>query len=89
MKDSLIAQAHVLKPIMQIGKAGITQGVIDQLDHELEERSLVKVKLLKTSLLADKKVLAQELATKTGSELVQVVGYVVVLFREKKKRANK
>ena len=87
MKDPLIAKAHALKPVMQIGKNGITQGVIDQLEHELDERELVKIKFLKSGLTDDKKVLAQELATKTQAKVVQVIGHTIILFRQKKKRA--
>jgi RNA-binding protein len=83
---ALRSQAHHLDPIMHIGKAGMTQGVVAQLKDELAARHLVKVKLLPAALpdeptKAHRHGLAQLLAEATGATLVSVVGSVVTLYK--------
>jgi len=80
-------KAKALKAVMVIGKNGITQGSITLLDRELEQKGLVKVKLLANYLRAsgrDRKEVAQELAALGCARLISLVGNVVVLYREKK-----
>lgn len=83
MKDPLIAQAHHLKPIVQIGKDGLSDGLIDMISHELKERELIKVKFLKNAEVDDKKEFAQEVAQKTQSRVVQVIGHTIVLYKKR------
>lgn len=75
--------ANRLKPIAQIGKHGISDSFINQLDELLENKELVKVNILETSLLSAKEV-ANELAQRTNSEFVQAIGNKFVLYREAK-----
>jgi RNA-binding protein len=75
-------RARDLKPVMSIGKNGITEGAIKQLDIDLETKQLIKVKLLKTFLDShDKKEVAEQLALMTKSKIVQIVGHTVILYR--------
>jgi len=64
------AKARTLYPAMQIGKSGITQGLIRELQKQLKLKKLIKIKLMK-SFIEDKnkKEVAKELARKTGAEL--------------------
>lgn len=81
---SLKTQAAVLKPVVQIGKNGLTKEVLAQIGKYLKKHKLMKVKLLKASFLErPKKELVQELADRTQSILVHHVGFVVVLYRER------
>ncbi|MCT4594859.1 MAG: ribosome assembly RNA-binding protein YhbY [Anaeromicrobium sp.] len=75
--------ANKMKPIAQIGKNGITESFISQLDDMLESKELIKVNILETSLL-DAKEAANELARLTNSEFVQAIGNKFVLYREAK-----
>ena len=82
----LRAQGRALDPVLHIGKEGVTPGIIAQLDRELEARRLVKVRLRASALpeepgKQDRKALARELADATRSEVIDVVGNVVVLHR--------
>ncbi|GAB6088032.1 ribosome assembly RNA-binding protein YhbY [Alkaliphilus crotonatoxidans] len=83
-RSYLKALAHKEKPITQIGKGGITENFIEQLDLALEARELVKISLLETSLL-DAKEVANELAEELRAEFVQAIGNRFVLYRESKK----
>ncbi len=78
--------ANNLNPIFQIGKNGITDNFIKQIDEALEAREIVKIKVLNNSFL-DAKDVASELAEKTNAEFVQSIGNKFVLYRES--RENK
>ena len=77
-------QARNLIPVMAIGKNGITQGSVQQLEKELDVRGLVKVRLLKGYLeghTIERKEGAAELAKLARATLVQIVGNIAVLYR--------
>lgn len=70
--------AHDLQPIVHVGEAGVTAGVVASLDAALEANELVKVKLHEPE---DKKGMAADLATRGRAELCGLVGHVVILYR--------
>lgn len=80
-KRYLRSMAHHLTPIFQIGKGGINDNLIKQLDDVLEARELIKISILQ-NCEEDKKVVAEEVAQKTNAELVQLIGMTIVLYRE-------
>lgn len=79
-RSYLKGQANNLNSIIQIGKDGISQGLIEQTEKSLENHELVKGRVLNNSLV-DAKEAANELAQKCEAELIQVIGNVFVLFR--------
>ena len=74
-----------MDPILQIGKGGVTDSVITQADETLEARELIKGRVLPNSM-EDIHSVARELAERTNSELVQVIGRNFLLYRESKKK---
>lgn len=73
--------AHPLKPILQIGKEGVTEAVIDTVESAFRTRELLKVKVLETAPSEAREV-GTELANGVeGAQLVQVIGRTVVLYR--------
>jgi RNA-binding protein len=76
--------ANSLEPIFQVGKNGITENFIKQVDEALEKREIIKIKVLNNSML-DAKEVASMLAEKTNAEFVQSIGNKFVLYRESKK----
>ncbi len=97
-RAALRAEANGLDPIFQIGKEGVTESVIAQVEDTFNTRELFKVKVhLETSPETPKEI-AQKIAEATKCDVVQVVGGTIVLFRinlmlrqraaEKKKRAK-
>lgn len=80
-KKYLKGLAHPLTPAVQVGKEGISQGVVEAADKELLLRELIKVKIGKNSSLEKKKA-GEEMAGRTGSHLVQIIGKTLVLYRE-------
>ena len=76
----LRALAHELKPIVQVGKGGIDDGLVKAIDRALADHELVKVKIGEGAGL-DRHEAADEIAAQTHSEVAQVLGNVVVLYR--------
>ena len=77
----LIGLAMNLDPIYNIGKGGLTTEFIDGISEALEARELIKVSVLK-NCADDPKELARVLSERTHSELIQVIGKKIVLYRE-------
>ncbi len=76
--------ANPIEAIFQIGKSGISDNLIKQVDDALEARELIKLTTLETAP-EDANELANELASKTRSAVVQVMGRKITLYRKKKK----
>ena len=72
--------ANSARPILQVGKEGISENIIKQVDDALTARELIKGKVLETAPGFAGEIAAQ-LAEATGSEVVQVIGMRFVLFR--------
>ena len=72
-----------ITPILQIGKSSVTPELISAVDEALEARELIKKHILK-NWVDDPKEIAQVIAERTRSEVVQVIGKKVVLYRESK-----
>ena len=83
---SLLSQINHLKPIIRIGKNGLTESSINDIKFHLKKRKIIKVRLLKSFINdKDKKELAKEMALKTGSDLIKQVGFVVTLIEKEEK----
>lgn len=75
--------ANRIDTILQVGKGGINENLIKQVDDALEARELIKLHNLETSPLSAKEAM-NELAAATDSEAVTAVGNRFVLYRESK-----
>ena len=73
--------ASTTETILIVGKDGIAENLIKQADDALEARELIKGKVLENSLLTAREA-AEELASATRSEVVQVIGNKFVLYRQ-------
>ena len=74
--------ANTIDTIVQVGKDGIGENLIKQVDDALEARELIKGRVLDNNLEYDARLAAEELAKATRSEVVQVIGTKFVLYRE-------
>lgn len=85
-KRSMRNRSSSTKPLVQIGKHGVTDGIIEAIDSHLERTETVKVRVLKTGLKEmDVKDISREIIEKTGSDLVEIRGHTFVLHRKKGK----
>ncbi|NSW90596.1 MAG: ribosome assembly RNA-binding protein YhbY [Firmicutes bacterium] len=75
--------ANSIQSLFQVGKCGINENVIKQFNDALEARELVKATVLKNSE-EDVEVICAQIAEKTNSEIVQIIGNKFVLYRESK-----
>ncbi|PNV63803.1 ribosome assembly RNA-binding protein YhbY [Clostridium sp. chh4-2] len=75
--------AMTMEPIFQIGKSSVTPEITTAVDEALEARELIKLTVLK-NCLDDGRSIAEVLAERTHSEVVQVIGKKIVLYREAK-----
>lgn len=82
-KRYLRSLAHNTDPTFQIGKGGINENMINQIDDTLENRELIKIHVLQNNV-DDKSELATTLSDATNSEVVQIIGSMIVLYRESK-----
>lgn len=76
--------AMTMDPIFQIGKNSITPELSDAISSALDARELIKISVLK-NCFDDPKELAQTLAGRTKSQVVQVIGKKIVLYKPDKK----
>lgn len=75
--------ANDYETILQVGKMGISENTVKQVDDALEARELIKMSVLETSPLTSREV-ADELAKKVKADVVQVIGRKFILYRESK-----
>lgn len=92
-RAALKTQAMQLDSIFQIGKSSLTPEVVNAVRDALKARELIKVSVLK-NCVDDPREIARVLSERTGSEVVQVIGKKIVLYKlnfeleEKRKRAS-
>ena len=72
-----------LDPIFQIGKSSVTPELTAAVAEALEARELIKLSILK-NCLDDGREIAAILAERTLSEVVQVIGKKIVLYKQAK-----
>jgi RNA-binding protein len=83
-KSHLRALAHKLKPVVQIGHQGLTEGVLAALEVALERHELIKVKVSGEAEVeaAD---LQPEVEKATKSQVAQIIGHTLVVYRRRDK----
>lgn len=84
-KKFLKGLAHDLPALVQVGKEGISESLIEATDFELTRRELIKVKLGKNSGVA-KDEGGTVISEATNSCLVQIIGKTLILYRHNPKR---
>lgn len=79
---SLKSEANSLNPILNIGKNGVSDSLIEELKKHIKANRLVKVKVLKSAEEEKNlKEIAEELTEKTKSTLIEIKGRTLVLYR--------
>lgn len=79
-RAALRAMANTADTILQVGKSGIGSNLICQTEEALTARELIKMRVLETCPLTAREV-AQQLASATKADIVQVIGSRFVLYR--------
>jgi RNA-binding protein len=76
----LRGQAHALKPVVQIGKMGLSEAALRQIDEALADHELIKVQAVAPK--EEKQEMARQIEEATGAEVVGLIGHVLILFRQ-------
>ena len=77
-----------MEPIFQVGKSSMTPGLTQAISEALEARELIKISVLK-NCADDHRELAEIISERTRSQVVQVIGKKIVLYREGKDEKKK
>lgn len=80
-KRFLRGEAHHLKPIFQVGKDGVNENMLKQINEALEKRELIKVSILQ-NCIENKEEVAEALSAGTASFVVQIIGNTIILYKE-------
>ena len=73
---------HGLRPTVHVGKEGVTDTLIEEITKQVKNRKVVKVRLL-PSVEEDRKLVAEDLAKRSNSVMIEVVGHTVLLCDRK------
>ncbi|WP_096188326.1 ribosome assembly RNA-binding protein YhbY [Evansella halocellulosilytica] len=84
-KRFLRSEAHNIKPIFQVGKGGVNDNLIKQVDDALEARELIKVSILQ-NCDEDKYDVAKVFEKGAEAAVVQVIGSTIILYKESKEQ---
>lgn len=83
-RAALRAIAGTMDTIFQVGKGGINEALISQVSDALRKRELIKLRVLDNSAYTSREA-AEEIAEKTGADVVQVIGNRFVIFKRNPK----
>ena len=72
--------AHDLQPVVIVGGAGVTDGVVSMVENSLAAHELIKVKF--NEYKDEIRELTADLCEKTDATLVRIIGFTAILFRE-------
>lgn len=84
-RQYLKAQAHALNPVILVGEAGLSDNLLAELDRTLAHHELIKVRLPALDR-NERDSLAEEIVTRSGAEMVQMIGRVLVIYRAGEKQ---
>ncbi len=84
---ALRARGHHLDPVVILGSAGLSKGVIREIDLSLNHHELMKIKVASTDR-ADRDKLINDICAQIGAELVQRVGHIALIYRARKAQST-
>lgn len=73
--------AMTMDPVIHIGKSGVTPELVQSVEEAIEKRELIKLAVLKNCMEAPRGI-ADQVAQRTRSECVQIIGKKIVLYRK-------
>jgi RNA-binding protein len=82
-KRFLRSEGHHIKPVFQVGKAGVNKNLIKQVAEALEARELIKLSILQ-NCEEDKEEVAKSIAVGAKAEVVQIIGKTIIFYKESK-----
>jgi len=90
MKRRIRRKMSAERPTIRVGKEGATRKVVDEVSRQLENREIVKVRILKTALKEKSaKYLASKISEQTDSTLIDLRGHTFILYKPRKGEGEK
>ena len=80
-KQYLKGLAHSLKPVVQLGQNGLTEGVLAEIDGALAHHELIKIKVPSDDR-EEKNLIMDTIVRETKSIKLQVIGHVLIVYRQ-------
>lgn len=80
-KQHLKGLAHAIKPVVQLGNNGLTEGVLAEIEGAIKHHELIKVKI-PTDDKEEKALIVDAIVRETGAFKLQTIGHVLVLFKQ-------
>ena len=80
LRQALRGHGHALSAVVQVGKAGVTKSLLEQVQLVLADHELVKIKVGSESPV-DRFEVAERLASEPGVNIVQIVGRVILIYK--------
>jgi RNA-binding protein len=84
-KQYLKGLAHPLKPVIQLGNNGLTEGVLAEIENAISHHELIKVKV-PTDDRDEKQLIMEAIIRETGAVKLQVIGHTLVMFRQSEEK---
>lgn len=88
-RQYLKAKAHALKPVLHVGKAGVTAALVEEIGLVLESLELIKVKLNKNTFEDEETVIKALVGRLEGLEHVWTIGHTLLLFRPSREKPSR
>ena len=86
-QHKLRSKAVNLKPIVRIGKNGLNLDVFEEINRQLDQKELIKIKFTKSFISEkDKKQVVEEIIKKTNSELICFIGFTITVYKAKNRK---
>lgn len=83
-KRQLRGLGHTLKPVVIIGAAGLSEGVLAEIDGSIRHHELIKVRV-NAEDRDSRNAMIEHICQETGAELIQRIGHVALLYRRNPK----
>jgi len=87
IKRRIKSELSTEKPTIWIGKDGASQQILNEISRQLEEREMVKIRILQTALGEEEtKHIALKVTEKTESTLIDLRGHTLILYKPRKRK---
>ena len=84
-KHHLRGLGHAIKPVVQLGNSGLTDGVLRQIEEAIEHHELIKVRVIAADR-SEKKRYIDHIVESTDAHLIQQVGHMILIYRKHPKK---
>lgn len=89
IKRSIKQNLSLEKPTVWVGKEGSTEKIVNEINRRLEQRGVVKAKILQTALKNEETMnIATKIADQTGATLIEVRGHTFILYKPRKNKSK-